>query len=236
MDEVWPLSRRDFIRATRFGIVAAGLGPAIIIPGRLSAAGPAKGAGISSDQALQKLLDGNKRYVAGKATRPNQTVTRRNAVAKGQQPFASILSCSDSRVPPEIVFDQGVGALFVVRVAGNSAADAGLGSLEYAVAVLRTPLLMVLGHERCGAVEAALKGGEVPGQIRVVVDAIKPAVEAVKGQSGDLLDGAVRANAALVVDNLKNTKPILADAVEKKMLKVVGGRYDLDTGIVEMVA
>ena len=195
-----------------------------------------RGAGISADEALARLLDGNKRYTGGKPAHPHQTAARRTEIAKGQAPFAAILGCSDSRAAVEVIFDQGLGDLFVVRVAGNIADEAGLGSLEYGVGVLRVPLVMVLGHSRCGAVEAAVKGTEVPGHIAALVRAITPAVDSVKGKPGDALDNAVRANAAMTVERLKGTKPVLAEAVEKGALKIVGGRYDLDTGAVEIIA
>jgi len=194
-----------------------------------------EGPGVIGDQALQRLAEGNKRYVAGRATHPNRAAKRRAEVAKGQQPIAAILGCADSRVPPEVVFDQGLGDLFVVRVAGNFADEAGLGSLEYAVAVLKVPLIVVLGHGKCGAVEAAIKGGESPGHIRSLVKALKPAVDTVKGQPGDLLDNAVRANVVTVVGRLRGMKPILVDFVEKGKLKVAGGRYDLESGVVDLI-
>ncbi|MGA9176521.1 MAG: carbonic anhydrase [Desulfobacterales bacterium] len=143
-----------------------------------------------------------------------------------------MLSCSDSRVPPEILFDQGLGDLFVIRLAGNILDDAALASLEYAVEHLGVKYIMVLGHERCGAVEAALKGGEVPGHIGSLVKAIQPAVEKAKNQPGDLLDNAVRANITIVVQQLKSSEPILEELVKKGDLTVVGTRYDLDDGVV----
>lgn len=186
------------------------------------------------DEALKRLMDGNQRYVAGKPERPNQGGDRRAAVAKGQQPFAVILGCADSRVAPELLFDQGLGDLFVVRVAGHVLSDVALGSIEYAAEHLKTPLIVVLGHQKCGAVEAALKGGEAPGQIGSLVRAIKPAVDKVKGQPGDPLDNAVKANVELVVAQLAAAKPIIAELAEHGKLKIVGARYKLDTGVVEL--
>src|SRR5579885_136434 len=165
---------------------------------------------LSGDQALQKLVQGNKQYKRVAFLHPNQSLARRKAVAKGQSPFAIILSCSDSRVPPEIIFDQGLGDLFVVRVAGNVLNDNALGSIEYAAEHFNVPLVMVLGHQRCGAVDAAVKGGEAPGHIGSLVEAIRPAVEKTKGKSGDPVGNAVRANVEMVVDQLKDSKPILA--------------------------
>jgi carbonic anhydrase len=136
---------------------------------------------LTGDQALQELMNGNKRYVAAELAHPNQTAARRAEVAKGQDPFAIIVGCSDSRVPPEIIFDQGLGDLFVTRVAGNIVDDVVLGSIEYAAEHLGVPLIVVLGHKRCGAVEAAAKGGDAPVHIRSLVEAIKPAIKKAKG-------------------------------------------------------
>jgi carbonic anhydrase len=185
---------------------------------------------VSSDSALHKLIEGNKRYIAGEFIHPNQTAERRTEVANSQLPFAVILSCSDSRVPPEIIFDQGIGDLFVIRVAGNVLNDEILGSIEYAVEHLGAQLVVVLGHERCGAVSAAIKGGEIPGHIKSLVDSIMPAVERAKSESGDLLENAVNENVAMVVEKLKSSEPILEHLVTHGDLKIIGARYDLDDG------
>ena len=190
---------------------------------------------VSADSARQKLVDGNRRYVEGTMTHPDQTADRRGEVAKGQHPFAAIVSCADSRVPPEVVFDQGLGDLFVIRVAGNIADDAALGSLEYAVEHLGVGYIMVLGHERCGAVDATLKGGEAPGHIGTLVREIQPAVKSVKGKDGDPLDNAVRANISAVVKKLKAAGPILSARVKSGTLTVVGAHYDLDDGAVSIL-
>jgi carbonic anhydrase len=195
---------------------------------------------LSSGQALQRLLDGNKRYVSTNFAHPDQTAERRIEVANAQYPFACILGCSDSRVPAEIVFDQGLGDLFMVRVAGN-VASAGevLGSIEFAVAELQVPLVLVLGHKRCGAVTAAVdavvRGSVAPGHIGSLVDAIRPAVARVQGALGDMLDNAVRANVELVVAQLARNEPILAPAVREGRLRITGARYDLDTGQVDII-
>lgn len=190
----------------------------------------AEGVAISGEGARQKLADGNKRYVDAKLSHPDQTAERRTEVAKGQHPFAAIVSCSDSRVPPEVIFDQGLGDLFVIRLAGNILDDAALGSLEYAVEHLGVKHIMVLGHERCGAVDATVKGGEVPGHIGSLVKAIQPAVDKVRNQPGDLLDNAVRANVTMVVQQLKSSGPILEELTKKGELTIDGARYDLDDG------
>lgn len=223
------LTRRDFVRLAGAGAVLAGLGTTLVRPATVAAAGP------TPDEALQKLMDGNKRYVGGKPTRPNQTAKRRGELTRGQAPFAALLSCADSRVPPEVIFDQGLGDLFVVRVAGNVADDPGIGSLEYSVAVLGSPLVVVLGHSACGAVDATLKGGEAPGRIGSIAKLIVPAVEKTKGQPGNALANAIHANVTLTVDRLKTTGPILSDALEKKKLKIVGAHYDLASGKVALL-
>jgi carbonic anhydrase len=195
---------------------------------------------LSSGQALQRLLDGNKRYVTTNFAHPDQTAERRIEVANAQHPFACILGCSDSRVPAEIVFDQGLGDLFMVRVAGNVASSGEvLGSIEFAVAELQVPLVLVLGHKRCGAVtaavEAVVRGVTPPGHIDSLVKAIQPAVARVQGSLGDLLDNAVRANVELVVAQLARSEPILAPAVRAGRVRIAGARYDLDTGQVDII-
>jgi carbonic anhydrase len=191
--------------------------------------------GVGADEALAKLVEGNKRFVEMRLAHPEQDAACRTALSQGQQPFAVILGCSDSRVPPEVVFDQGLGDLFVVRVAGNVADDIGVASLEYAVEHLGTRLIVVLGHERCGAVTAAVKGGEFPGHLPALMDALKPAVDKAKGAAGDAVDAAMLANVALVTEQLRESKPVLAELVEKGEVKIVGARYDLDSGAVELV-
>lgn len=189
----------------------------------------------TGDEALQRLMDGNARHFAKKFIHPDQWEVERAEVARSQHPFAIILGCSDSRVPPEILFDQGLGDLFIIRVAGNIVDPALLGSIEYAAEHLESPLLMVLGHERCGAVAATVKGGEAPGHLEALVTPIKPAVQAAQKLKGDLLDNAVRANVRLVVKQVRHSQPTLAELVRTGRLKVVGARYDLDTGKVELL-
>lgn len=190
--------------------------------------------GISSAEALKRLAEGNQRYVVGNTAHPNQTIDRRKEVVGGQNPFAVVLTCSDSRVPPEILFDQGIGDLFVIRNAGNILDDIVIGSIEYAVEHLGVKLVVVLGHQFCGAVTAASQGGEAPGHIHSVVEAIQPAVEKAKGQAGDLVVNAIRANVDLVTDQLASSEPIMAEFVKGHGLKVVGAIYNLETGAVEV--
>jgi carbonic anhydrase len=196
---------------------------------------PAAAAGKHpADEALKKLLAGNRRFVGATMAHPNQTVERRLDQAGGQTPFAIIVSCSDSRVGPEVVFDQGLGDLFVVRTAGEVVTDVAMGSIEYAAAHLGCPLIMVMGHEKCGAVKATVEGGEAPGSIGSIVKLIKPAVEKAKGQGGDLLDNAIRNNAIMVAETIA-ASPIIKEKLAKGELKIVRGVYDLDEGVVKPV-
>lgn len=191
--------------------------------------------GATSENPRERLLDGNKHYMEERLSHPDQTRARLVELAQGQHPFAAIVCCSDSRVPPEIIFDQGLGDVFVIRLAGNVMDAAALGSLEYAVEHLGVKYIMVLGHERCGAVEATVKGGHAPGHIASLVKAITPAVNKVRNTPGDLLDNAVRANVAMVVKQLQSSRPILEERFSKKELAIEGARYDLDDGSVTII-
>ncbi|MDD3845934.1 MAG: carbonic anhydrase [Syntrophorhabdaceae bacterium] len=192
-----------------------------------------KDSGIN--EALQNLLDGNKRFAAMKQTHPNQDRARRDDVKGGQKPFAVVVGCSDSRIPPEILFDQGIGDLFIIRLAGNIVDDMALGSVEYAVDHLGTPLVVVLGHSKCGAVTATAKGGEAHGHIGGIVKLIAPAVNNVKNQPGDLVDNAIKENARLVAAAIASSKPVLGKMVEEGKIAVIPAYYDIDTGLVEML-
>jgi carbonic anhydrase len=197
---------------------------------------PAPGtASVQAGEMLERLLRGNHRFVTGKQEHPNQAASYRRDLAAGQHPVAAILGCADSRVPPEIIFDQGLGDLFTVRVAGNVVDDATLGSLEYAVEHLGVPLIIVLGHSGCGAVQAALAGGQVRGQIHRLVTAIKPAVLSAAGAPGEPLDQAVRTNVDMVVRQLRAACPVLAPLVAQGKLVIVGAYYDIVTGSVELL-
>ncbi len=191
---------------------------------------------LTADQALESLLAGNERYVNAKLTHPHQTIEHRTALVEGQRPFAVILGCADSRVPPEIIFDHGLGDLFVVRVAGNVVDDIVLGSIEYAVLHLHTPLIMVLGHANCGAVVETLKGENLEGHLPSLVRAIKPAIDKIKDQSVDLLDKAIRANANRSAEQIRAARPILYELVKADKLKVVTAYYDLASGKVEVIS
>jgi carbonic anhydrase len=231
------LSRRSLFRLGAGLIGVGAIADRVALP-TLAQAVDAGQTRLTPDQALATLMEGNQRFVARKRLNPHQDIARITEVAVGQEPFAAILSCADSRVVPEIAFDQGMGDLFVVRVAGNVARTDEIASEEYAIALLKTPLLMVLGHERCGAVTAALKGlsagGEWPGDIASLVLAIEPAVKASAGEEGDRLTNAVKANVRLQVDRLLGSS-VIAAAVQEGQLKVVGAYYDLDTGVISLV-
>jgi len=194
-------------------------------------------AGVGADEALSRLLNGDKRFVAGKSEEPTGAalVERRHALAKDQKPFAVILGCSDSRVPPELIFDVTLGDIFVVRTAGEVVDAIVLGSLEYAIEHLGTKLIVVLGHERCGAVTAAVSGATDTGDIPDVLKAISPAVEETKGQSGDAIENAVRANARDIAKRLQSSGPIIAPRVQSGEVKIVAAYYSLDTGQVELL-
>jgi len=184
---------------------------------------------------LDKLVQGNERFASGTATNFHESIERRGEVAKGQHPFAVIVGCSDSRVPPELVFDQGLGDLFVVRVAGEVLGDGALGSIEYAVEHLGCELVVVLGHERCGAVDAVVQGGELPGHLSAFTPAIVPVIAEAKKKGGDVLDNAVRAHAQRVARQLTDCEPTLSEYVHLGKLQIVAARYDLDSGVVEFL-
>ena len=184
------------------------------------------------DSLIKKLSDGNSRFVSSQMIHPNNSDVRRAEVAQGQNPFAVIVSCSDSRVPPEIVFDQGLGDLFVIRTAGEVVDDVALASIEYAVEHLGVKLIVVLGHQKCGAVEAAVKGGELGGHLQVLANAISPAVNSAKKETGDLLDNAIHKNVELIVGQLEESKPILREFVHGNKLKIIGAYYNLTDGVV----
>lgn len=196
---------------------------------------------LHPQDALKTLLDGNDRWVRGALEHPRQTVERRRELASHQAPFAVIFSCIDSRVPPEIIFDCGLGDLFVVRTGGEALDDmVVLGSPEFGPSGYESArLIMVLGHERCGAITAAIESIQTavpaPGHITAVVDALRPAYDVAVGQPGDLVENMVRAQVRLTVDVLKSD-PLLAQLAADDGLVIVGARYDLDTGVVELIA
>ena len=184
----------------------------------------------SADAVLRELKAGNDHHVAKRYQHPHQNAARQRELTSGQSPHAIILSCADSRVAPEIILDQGLGDLFDVRVAGNVAGDHELASIEYAAEHLHTPLLVVMGHQKCGAVTAAAESGEAEGHLPSLLTMIRPAVASARGRSGDLIENAVRINVENVVQQVCTSKPLLAGLVEHGELTVVGAVYSLDTG------
>jgi carbonic anhydrase len=228
-------TRRSFlVAASALGLSLAGTAQA-----KETKAPPKPENVLSPDASLKRLLAGNERYVEGIARR-HDFKHEREALAGGQNPYAAILSCADSRIAPEYAFDSGRGDLFVCRVAGNFATDEMVASLEYAIAVLNVPLILVLGHDACGAVDATIKSlrddKSLPGLLPTLVTGLSPAVKAVAGQPGNALDNAIRQNVIDNVARLKGTVPILNAAVDAGKLKVVGGVYRLKDGKVDMVA
>jgi carbonic anhydrase len=192
---------------------------------------------ISPDRALKQLLEGNQRFVGQSPEYPDQSKARLKEVAQAQHPFATLLTCADSRVPAEIIFDRGIGDIFDVRIAGNIVTPEALGSIEYAVLLLGTPLLMILGHERCGAVTAAIQGEPPTASIASFVKPIQPVVEQLSDKSNlaEAIENAVVANVKYQIERLRQQAPLLVDRERQGSLKIVGGRYDLDTGEVTVL-
>lgn len=188
------------------------------------------------EQTLRRLQEGNRRYISNKSTR-DISEQRRDEVAHGQKPCAAILGCVDSRVPPEIIFDQGLGDLFVIRTAGHVLDQAVIGSLELGVAEFHIPVIVVLGHKRCGAVKLALEtvehGTVAEAKIAYLAKTLEPAIKKAGHTSGDIWNNAARINTEMVMEQLKHS-PILDKAIEARTLTIVRGWYDLDTGVVEI--
>ena len=236
------ITRRNLMVA---GVAASAVGTAIIDTKTAIAAEPATGSPgkskLTADQALARLRDGNRRFIADEVNNSDISRKARLGVAQGQGPFAALVGCADSRVGPEHLFGAGLGDLFIVRTAGNYLSAVGLGSIEYAVAVLGVPLVVVLGHERCGAVAAAVdvitKNAQFPGSIGTMVEPILPAViQAQKDlkPGGDLVDASIRANVARVAKRLRTaSEPLMLDPIKAGKVRVVGATYDLDTGAVD---
>lgn len=192
--------------------------------------------GLPPEKALARLLEGNRRHVQHRERHPDMEIKRRHDLAAlGQHPFAVILGCADSRVPPELVFDQGLGDLFVIRDAGNVIDEEILGSIEYAVEHLGVRLVMVLGHEKCGAVSAAVEGGEAHGHIKAVVEAIRPAVEESAKEPGDKVHNCVVANARRAARLIRESEPVLKTLAASGRIMVVAADYDLYSGRVAVL-
>ena len=188
---------------------------------------------VSADDALSRLKTGNERFATSKVSASKPVAARRAETAQTQHPFAIVIGCADSRTAPEIVFDQNIGDLFVIRTAGNLVDDYALGSIEYGVEHLGVRLIVVLGHERCGAVTAALAGPTAPGHINALVRDIQPAVAASKGKEGDALANAIHENDAEVAAKIRKEAQLGEHAPQ---VRVIEGYYDLDTGKVEWTA
>ncbi|VBB09366.1 prokaryotic-type carbonic anhydrases signature 1 [Lucifera butyrica] len=187
-----------------------------------------------AEHALRRLIEGNERYIIGQCAIIDVSMERRKELTEGQQPFAILIGCSDSRVPPEIIFGQGLGDLFVVRTAGGVVDDLVLGSVEYAVSHFGVELIVVLGHEDCGAVKAAVEGNHESGGIAFIMEAIEPAVERAKMQVGNLLDNAIKANIDLNIQRVRSS-PAIREAMRKDCLKIVGAFYDIYDGLVQFL-
>ena len=184
---------------------------------------------------IKTLLEGNQRYITGGALHPNQSFEHRLELAESEKPIAAILTCADSRVSPEIIFDQGLGDLFFFRVAGNVVNEMFVGSLEYAVEHLNVSLLMILGHSQCGNVDATIKGGQSPGHIGSLVQAIKPALDRLKKQSPGWVNIVAKENVKIGVERLRTEDPILTARYEEGGIDIVGAFYDIKSGKVSLI-
>lgn len=226
-------SRRNLLKfgagAVGAGVVTAGLGSNLVSPEVAVADND-----MSPDQALKSLMEGNQRFVTKNLKNINQSYERLAAVAQGQKPFAAILGCADSRVPSEIIFDRGFGDLFICRVAGNVATPEEIGSLEFGTLVLGAKVLVVMGHKKCGAVDATIKGAQVPGQIASLLDAIRPSLQNSQGKKIEELEEGTKANVLYQAAKLKKS-PVISKLIDEGKLKVVGAYYDLNTGAVTML-
>ncbi len=231
------LSRRTLVKVAGVSLMGAGaLRAGLAGTGAMADEVATTQNGVTPDEALSRLMEGNQRFAGGKSIAPNRSMARLREVAKGQKPYATFLSCADSRVPIEILFDQGFGDVFVCRVAGGTVTAEETGSLEYGTAVLGAKVLMVLGHESCGAVKATLEGEEVPGSIPAVLEQVRPAVAMLKDKKAKgALDEAIANNVKLQVAKLKES-PVLSSLVKEGKLKIVGAVYDLDEGKVKLLA
>ena len=230
--------RRGLDRRALFGALA---GAGLLMAERPASAADGPGTSLTPDQALERLQAGNRRYVESPQSCVADMARRRADTAGSQAPWATVLSCADSRVPPELVFGGlNLGELFVVRNAGNTVDTAALGTLEYGAAVLKAPLILVMGHSRCGAVAAACdvvaKNATFPGSIGPMIEPIVPAALAARGREGDFLANAVRENVRRTVSRLKNAGPIIAEAAKAGSIRIVGAHYDIATGAVDIFA
>jgi len=221
------LSRRCVLTRAAAAIVTGAVLDVAAVPRARAASA------VTPDQAMQQLIDGNRRFIEGRMTSFDEDLAiLKQKTADKQEPFAAVLSCADSRVPVELIFDQSIGHLFVTRVAGNVASSEVIASLEYGAAVLGTKMIMVLGHSSCGAVKASIDAKPVPGQISGLYRYIRPAVD----QAGADVDAVGKANAKIQAAILREASPVLAGLIETKGFKVVAGFYDLASGKVEILS
>jgi len=219
-------SRREFVCKALTSAAVAGVSG--FIPGTAMRAQTT----LSPEAALQQLIDGNRRFAKGHLTSFTEDLDiLKSKTAEKQEPFAAVLSCADSRVPVELIFDQSIGHVFVTRVAGNVATSAIIASLEYGVAVLGTKAMMILGHANCGAVKASIEAKAVPGQISALYPYIRPAID----QAGSDLEAAIKANAKIQAGLLRQSSPVLAGHIKENQLKIVAGYYDLSSGKVTLL-
>jgi carbonic anhydrase len=231
-------SRRHFLKFAGTGVASVAI-PSIGYAQKSKSKAPPKPANVlSPDAAFDRLMAGNGRYIAG-VTKRHDFKAERESLTMGQNPYAAILSCADSRIAPEYAFESARGDLFVCRVAGNFANDDVIASFEYGIAVLNCPLLMVLGHADCGAKDATLKSikdnSTLPGHLPSLVTALSPAVKATEGQASNALDNAIKQNVILNVAKLKAATPIIDRAIADKKVRIVGAVYNLSNGRVEIV-
>ena len=219
-------SRRMFFQGTLAGVAAAG------ITGQTFHRSASAQTSLTPDAAVQQLIDGNARFAEGRMTSFDEdlSILKAKTVAK-QEPFAAVLSCADSRVPVELIFDQTIGHVFVTRVAGNIATSEMIASLEYGAAVLGTKAIIVLGHLNCGAVKASIEAKAVPGQISALYRYIRPAVD----QAGPDLEATTKANAKIQAALLRQSSPVLAEHIKQDQLKIVAAYYDLGSGRVTVL-
>ena len=243
------LSRRSLLLTGGAAALGAGFLAAAPSSPALAAAAPSPASAsvsaspaspvVTPGEAVARLIAGNRRFITGHARHPHQSLKDLHDLAAGQHPFAITVGCADSRVSPEVLFDQGLGDIFDNRVAGNIVDDLLLGSIEFAVEEFGSPLIVILGHERCGAINATINaietGGEAPGHIGVIVEALRPIIEPVLTQPGDKTENAVRANIHAQAAELVTRSELIAEHIEAGELRIVGARYDLDDGRVTLV-
>lgn len=189
----------------------------------------------TADEALATLLEGNKRFISGDLEHPNHSLESLKAVAFTQEPLATVLTCSDSRVPPVDIFDQGIGDIFVIRVAGNVFNDHVIGSIEYAVEILHTPLVMVMGHSRCGAITAVASEQRLNGHMATFTPPIQTAIKKAHGQKGNLIDNTAKSLALMLAEQIAHSEPILAHHVTTGKIKIIPTYFDLSTGEVHLL-